>query len=121
MDNQDDVQLKVSTCPQNFYMDDYLESRPTVEEDSNRAKDLVKLLARGGFKRTKFVSNVSKLPTEHEPDLTSNREKTIPSADDVSHVLGLKSNHSSDTPIVSRGTSPEHTKEISQRVVLSVE
>ena len=101
-------------------MDDYLESSPTVEDASNKAKDLVKLLAKGGFKLTKFVSNVSQLPTKLEPDLTSNEEKEIPSAEECSHVLGLKWNHSSDTLVVSRGTSHDTTKKITQRVALSL-
>ena len=101
-------------------MDDHLESSPTEKEASNKAKHLVKLLARGGFKLTKFVSNVSQLPTKLEPDLTSNQEKAVPSAEEYSHVLGLKWNHSSDTLVVSRGTNPDTTKKITQRVVLSL-
>ena len=84
-------------------MDDYLESSPTAEEASNKAKDLVIILAKGGFKLTKFVFNVDQLPTELEPNLTPNQEKAIPSADECSHVLGLKWNQSSDTLVVSRG------------------
>ena len=36
----------------NFYMDDYLESSPTVQEATQKAQDLIKLLAVGGFSRT---------------------------------------------------------------------
>ena len=46
----------------NFYMDDYLESSSTVEEATRKAKDLVTLLSLGGFKLTKFVSNVPSIP-----------------------------------------------------------
>ena len=42
----------------NFYMDDYLESSTTVEETTRKAQDLVKMLAKGGFNLTKFVTNV---------------------------------------------------------------
>ena len=90
-----------------------------MEEASNKAKDLVKLLAKGRFKLTKFVSNLNQLPTELEPNLTLNQEKAIPSANE-SHVLGLKWNHSSDTLVVSRGTCPDTTKKITQRVVFSL-
>ena len=31
----------------NFYMDDYLESSPTADEATQKAKDLVKLLSLG--------------------------------------------------------------------------
>ena len=70
--NQNDFPQAAQSVHRNFYMDDYLESSPTEEEASNKAKHLVKLLAKGGFKLTKFVSNVSQLPTKLEPDLTSN-------------------------------------------------
>ena len=47
----------------NFYMDDYLESSPTVEA-TRKAQDIVKMLAKGGFTLTKYVSNVrGVLPT----------------------------------------------------------
>ena len=119
-DNQSDFPQAAQSVHRSFYMDDYLESSPTVEDASNKAKDLVKLLAKGGFKLTKFVSNVSQLPTKLEPDLTSNQEKEIPIAEECSHVLGLKWNHSTDTLVVSRGTSHDTTKKITQRVVLSL-
>ena len=60
-----------------------------MEEASSKANDLVKLYARGGFKLTKVVSEVNQL----KPELTSNREKAIPSADENSHALGPKWNH----------------------------
>ena len=41
-----------------------MESNATVEEASNKAKDLVKLFARGGFKVTEFVSKESQLATD---------------------------------------------------------
>ena len=49
-------------------MNDYLESSPTVSEASSKAKDIVKLLALGGFKLTKFVSKVPSIPVEVEPN-----------------------------------------------------
>ena len=41
-----------------FYIDDYLESRPTVEETTRKTQDLVKILAKVRFTLTKFVSSV---------------------------------------------------------------
>ena len=52
----------------NFYMDDYLQSSLTVEEATRKAKDIVTLLSLGGFKLTKFVSNVPSIPAKLEPD-----------------------------------------------------
>ena len=105
----------------NFYMDDYLESSPTAEEANRKAKDLVNLLSLGGFKLTKFVSNVPTIPPQLEADPTSPTEgKEIPSSENSSHVLGLKWNHSTDTLVVSRGTSPEVKPKVTQRIVLSL-
>ena len=58
----------------NFYMDDYLKSSPTVEEATRKLKDLVKLLSLGGFKLTKFVSNVHTNPLQLETDPTKPTE-----------------------------------------------
>ena len=105
----------------NFYMDDYLESSPSIEEAARKAKDLVKLLSLGGFKLTKFVSNVRTFPPQVETDSTTPTEtKEIPSTEESSHVLGLKWNHSSDTLVVSRGTNPEVKAKVNQRIVLSL-
>ena len=73
-------------------MDDYLESSPTVEEASNKAKDLVTMLAKGGFNLTKFVSNIGHLPAELQRSGKSAPAdaKVIPKSDESSHVLGLK-------------------------------
>ena len=103
----------------NFYMDDYLESSPTAEEATRKAKDLVNLLSLGGFKLTKFVSNVPTFPPQLEADPTQPTEgKEIPSTENSSHVLGLKWNHSTDTLVVSRGTNPEVKPKVTQRIVL---
>ena len=106
----------------NFYMDDYLESSPTAIEASKKAKELVKMLALGGFNLTKFVSNVPSIPIEVDPssDNRTTEEKEIPTAEKFSHVLGLKWNHSTDTLVVSRGTSPNTDRNVTQRVVLSL-
>ena len=105
----------------NFYMDDYLESSPTVEEATRKAEDLVKLLSFGGFKLTKFVSNENSIPSRLEPQHDAKTEvKEIPRPEDSSHVLGLKWNHSTDTLVVSRGTNPEVKPTVTQRVVLSL-
>ena len=42
----------------NFFMDDYLESSPIVNEATRKAQDLGKMLAKAGFTLTKFVSDV---------------------------------------------------------------
>ena len=63
-DNQGTFPEAAKSVHRNFYMDNYLESSPTVEEASNKAKDLVTMLAKGGFNLTKIVSNIHHLPVE---------------------------------------------------------
>ena len=80
------------------------------------------MLALGGFKLTKFVSNVPSIPIEVDPntDTRTTEEKEIPTAEKLSHVLGMKWNHPTDTLVVSRGTSSNTDRNITQRVVLSL-
>ena len=121
-DNADMFPKAAQSVHTNFYMDDYLESSPTAEEAAQKAKDLVKMLLLGGFKLTKFVSNDSKILNQIEPDSEnqSNDGKQLPTQDESSHVLGLKWNHKSDTLVVSRGTTPDTQRTVSQRIVLSL-
>ena len=106
-------------------MDDYLESSPTVNEATKKAQDLVEMLAEGGFKfvkLTKFVSNVQSLVNNVDPSsqpFTESTEKVLATDEETSHVLGLKWNHSRDTLVVSRGTTPDLNRPVTQRVVLS--
>ena len=110
-DNADMFPKAARSVHTNFYMDYYLESSPTAEEDAQKAKDLVKLLSIGGFNFTKFVSNDSKILNQIEPDSKNqnNDGKQLLIQDEFSHVLGLKWNHNSDTLVVSRGTTPDTT------------
>ena len=102
----------------NFYMDEHLESSPTIDEAARKAKDLVKLLLLGGFKVTKFVSNVHTIPPQVETNSkTPTETKEIPSTEESSHVLGLKWIHNSDTHVVSRGRNPQFKAKVTQRVV----
>ena len=79
------------------------------------------LLHLGGFKLTKFVSNVSNLADRIDGSTQSTEPKVIASyKKDSSHVLGLKGDHNNDTVVVSRGTSSTETKSLTQRLVLSL-
>ena len=57
MDNAAKFPEAAIAVKQNFYMDDYLDSRPTLEGIESLAKDLIQLLSIGGFKLTKWISN----------------------------------------------------------------
>ena len=106
---------------ENFCMDDYLDSVESSEMALKRSKELVHLLHLGGFKHTKFVSNVPNLTDRIDESPQSTEPKVIASSkEDSSHALGLKSDHNNDTPVVSRGTSSTVIKSSTQRLVLSL-
>ena len=88
-------------------MDDYLDSVETPEKVINRSKELAHLLHLGGFKLTKFVSNV--------PNLV---DRIDGSPQSTENVLGLKWDHTNDTLVVSRSKSCAITKSLTQRLVL---
>ena len=102
-------------------MDDYLDSVESPEKAINRSKDLVRLLHLGGFKLTKFVSNMPNLADRIDGSPQSTEHKVIVSCqEDSSHVLGLKWDHTNDTLVVSRRTSCAITKSLTQRLILSL-
>ena len=98
---------------ENFYMDDYLDSVDSPERALKRSKEMVHLFHLGGFKLTKFVSNVPNLADRIDVSPQSTEPKVIASSkEDSSYVLGLKWNHNNDTLVVSRGTSSTVTKSL---------
>ena len=121
-DNAEDFPNVAQSVQTNFYMDDYLESSPTAEEAIQKAKDLTKLLSIGEFKLTKFMSNDSNILQQIEPnsDSQTNDGKPLLSTEESSHILGLKWNHASDTHVVSRGTTSDTNRTVTQRIVLSL-
>ena len=48
-----------STVLRDFYMDDLLKSLPSEDETAQLALQLIELLSRGGFRLTKFMSNLA--------------------------------------------------------------
>ena len=66
-DNRTQFREAANSVENHFYMDDYLESSPTVNKATKKAQDLVEMLAKGGFKLTKFVSNVPSLVNNVDP------------------------------------------------------
>ena len=91
-----DVQT-VETVMLNFYVDDCLKSVPTDQEAFNLADQLHKLLARGGFNLTKWLSN-SKKVLESLPE--SERAAQVKSLDfdklPIERALGVQWDVSSD-------------------------
>ena len=106
---------------ENFFMDDYLASVESSEKALIRSKELVQFLHQGGFKLTKFVSNVPDLADQIDESAQSTEPRVIVSSNEESmHVLGLKWDHNSDTLVVSRSTNSTITRSLTQRLVLSL-
>ena len=81
------------------------------------------MLAKGGFKLTKFVSNVPSLVNSVDPKYqlpTVSTEKVLATDEETSLVLGLKWNHSRKILVVSRRTTSDSNPPVTQRVVLSL-
>ena len=121
LDNVNQYPEATKAVLENFYMDDYLDSVESPERALKRSKELVHPIHLGGFKLTKFVSNVPNLADRIDGSTQSTEPKVNASyKEDSSHVLGLKWDHSNDTLVVSRGTSSTVTKSLTLRLVLSL-
>ena len=120
-DNAKIYPITAKAVLENLYMDDYLDSVVSTEKVINKSKELVHLLHPGGFKLTKFVSNVPNLAYRIDGSPQSSEPKVIVSCQEhSSHVLRLNWDHTNDTLVVSRGTSFANTKSITQRLVLNL-
>ena len=85
-------------------MDDYHDSVESFGKAINRSKELGHLFNLGGFKPTKFVSNVPDLADRIDGCPQSTEPRVIASCQQgPSHELGLKWDHTNDTLVVSRG------------------
>ena len=121
-DNNSDFPEAAQAVSQKFYMDDYLDSMESPIIVQKISRDLIELLNRGGFKLTKFISNVPGLLEELEDKSVEQAPKEIGASkeESSSHVLGLKWDHVNDTQVVSRGTICDASKAVIQRLVLSL-
>ena len=122
MDNQAMFPDAKSAVLEKFYMDDYLDSFEDPDVAFKMSQELFTLLALGGFKLTKFISNVTKINKELNPPQSApqqERKNIVTCGDNSSHVLGLKWDHIDDTLVVSRGVNRELKNSITQRTALS--
>ena len=64
------------------------------------------------------MSNDSNVLQQIEPnsDSQTNDGKPLLTTEESSHVLGLKWNHASDTLVVSRGTTPDTNRTVTQEL-----
>ena len=94
MDNQVMFPDAASAVLEKFYMDDYLDSFEDPDVAFKMSQELVTLLALGGFKLTKFISNVTTINKElSQPALKRAQQESkniVTCGDNSSHVLDLK-------------------------------
>ena len=67
MDTQAVFLDAASAVLEKFYMDDYLDSFEDPDVAFKMSQELITLLALGGFKLTKFISNVTKIIKKVKP------------------------------------------------------
>ena len=119
-DNAKEYPEAAKAVLENFYMDDYFDSVESPERALIRSRELVHLLHLGGFKLTKFVSNVPDLADRNDGSAQSTEPKVIVSCTEESmHKLGFKWDHNNDTLVVSRVTNSTITTSLTQRLVFS--
>ncbi|KAK3726367.1 hypothetical protein QZH41_006069 [Actinostola sp. cb2023] len=122
IDNCDDPSFNVDTIEsveKNFYMDDFLKSVQDEATAIRLCQEITSLLARGGFRLTKWVSSsrevLSQIPTE---------EKANPSIDlnfddlPIERTLGLKWNTQTDSFRFS--VNSHKSTDVTKRSVLSM-
>ena len=103
-DNADGSERASHIACHNFYMDDLLVSLKSKDDAASIRVELTSLLAKGGFKLTKWATNF-------EADEVHDKALTI---------LGLEWNNNIDTLKVCRGLQFEPENNCTQRKVLSV-
>ena len=72
-DNRIQFREAANSVENHFYMDDYLESSPTVEEATKKAHDLVEMLAKGGFQTNQVCQQCSKIGQQRRPEFSTRR------------------------------------------------
>ena len=103
-DNASGLERASHIACHNFYMDELLVSLSKQEEATSLKAELTELLAKGGFKLTKWATNFDQ-DEVHDKALT---------------ILGLEWNNKTDTLKVCRGMDFEPEVNWTQRKVLSV-
>ena len=106
-DNEEEFPVASRIVKRNFYMDDFLYSAENIQEAESVKQNPISLLREGGFKLSKWQSNVKEL-CEKESD-----------AESVT-TLGLEWNLIADDLKLCRGFAGKEPSVITHRVVLSV-
>ena len=88
-DNKNEFPAALNAIKHHFYMDDYIQSRPTISEAKKVISQTTRCLKNGSFRLTKFVSN--------EPDvLTEISSVDKDETKEIIRVLGQKWNITTD-------------------------
>ena len=97
-DNAKEYPEAAKAVLENFYMDDHLDSVEFPDRALIKSKELVHLLHLGGFKLTKFGSNIPDLVDRIDGSAQSTEPKVIVSSkEEPMYMLGLKWDHNKDT------------------------
>ena len=107
MDNEEEFPVASIIVKRNFYMDDLLYFAENIQDAKSLKQNLISLLQKGGFKFSKWQSNVKEL-CEKDSDVESVT------------VLGLEWNLISDDLKLCRGFAGKELTIITHGVVLSV-
>ena len=99
LDNEKAYPVAAKAVLEKFYMDDYLDSFARPDKALSASQELVEMLKLGGFKLTKFISNVPNLAQTVDPstDISPAVKEIVSNTSAASHVLGLKWDHVADT------------------------
>ena len=119
-DNAKEDENLVKAVQRNFYMDDFLNSVRTPQEEIEIYQKVREILNKGGFKLTKWITSDDEVKSQiPETDRSTKVVKTFEAEPQSSSSLGLNWNVDTDSLIVCRGTEHEVPAKITQRIVLS--
>ncbi|XP_055714979.1 uncharacterized protein LOC129809188 [Phlebotomus papatasi] len=84
------------TLREDFYVDDLMTGAKTINEARQLQKDLINLLAKGGFNLRKWVSNTEELTAHLQPDQRAIPENIQIGTDEHIKALGIEWNQRTD-------------------------
>ena len=123
IDNEDEFPIAAKTIQNNFYMDDFIKSVETPEEEINVCKQLQTLLSKHGFELRKWITNsdvVTNAILEDLRSISDTKKVEVEPIKENSSVLGLQWTIIDDSLQVCRGTSKEVENSITQKKILSL-
>ena len=118
-DNAVNNEILVRTVQRNFYMDDFLKSARTPQQEIEIYQKVRDVHIKGGVKLTKWITSDDEVKSHiPETDRSTKVVKTLEAEPQSSSILGLNWNVDTNNLIVCRGTEQEVPAKITQRIVL---